>query len=167
MPVAVHYLTPVGWRHKTNLWPKATKCLSRESAPLLPSPLRVYLKPLAGLLLLPTLALADLPSFEPEPGQHAQVQQHGERYFLQQPDGSRLALSIPEGNDAEAPSFAVEDYDFDGHPDLAISVPAGTTHRFDMGSEPEFTAIRLFNNAEGWVANFTGSDIASRFPLLP
>lgn len=82
-------------------------------------------RPLAGLLLLPTLALADLPSFEPEPGQRAQVQQHGERYFLQQPDGSRLELSIPEGNDAEAPSFAVEDYDFDGHPDLAISVPAG------------------------------------------
>lgn len=47
-----------------------------------------------------------------------------------------------------------------------ISVPAGTTHWFDMGSEPEFTAIRLFNNAEGWVANFTGSNIASQFPLL-
>lgn len=48
-----------------------------------------------------------------------------------------------------------------------ISVPAGTTHWFDMGSDPEFTAIRLFNNPEGWVANFTGNDIASRFPLLP
>ena len=47
-----------------------------------------------------------------------------------------------------------------------ISVPSGTTHWFDMGSEPEFSAIRLFNNAEGWVANFTGNDIASRFPLL-
>lgn len=48
-----------------------------------------------------------------------------------------------------------------------ISVPAGTTHWFDMGSEPEFTAIRLFNNPQGWVANFTGSDIACQFPLLP
>lgn len=47
-----------------------------------------------------------------------------------------------------------------------ISVPAGTTHWFDMGSEPEFTAIRLFNNAEGWVANFTGNPIAGKFPLL-
>ena len=36
-----------------------------------------------------------------------------------------MELSIPEGNDAEPPSFAVEDYDFDGHPDLAIRVPAG------------------------------------------
>ncbi|MBZ9613650.1 1,2-dihydroxy-3-keto-5-methylthiopentene dioxygenase [Rheinheimera maricola] len=47
-----------------------------------------------------------------------------------------------------------------------ISVPAGTTHWFDMGSEPEFSAIRLFSNPEGWLANFTGSDIARRFPLL-
>jgi 1,2-dihydroxy-3-keto-5-methylthiopentene dioxygenase len=47
-----------------------------------------------------------------------------------------------------------------------ISVPAGTKHWFDMGSDPEFTAIRLFNNQEGWVANFTGDTIASGFPKL-
>jgi 1,2-dihydroxy-3-keto-5-methylthiopentene dioxygenase len=45
-----------------------------------------------------------------------------------------------------------------------ISVPAGTTHWFDMGPSPFFIAIRLFTNPEGWVANFTGSDIAQRFP---
>ncbi len=47
-----------------------------------------------------------------------------------------------------------------------ISVPANTPHWFDMGSQPRFVAIRLFNNTEGWVANFTGSDIASRFSRL-
>jgi 1,2-dihydroxy-3-keto-5-methylthiopentene dioxygenase len=47
-----------------------------------------------------------------------------------------------------------------------ISVPAGTKHWFDMGADPEFTAIRLFNNQEGWVANFTGDTIASTFPKL-
>ncbi|MFP8968270.1 1,2-dihydroxy-3-keto-5-methylthiopentene dioxygenase [Pokkaliibacter sp. CJK22405] len=47
-----------------------------------------------------------------------------------------------------------------------ISVPENTPHWFDMGSEPTFTAIRLFNNTEGWVAHFTGSDIASQYPLL-
>jgi 1,2-dihydroxy-3-keto-5-methylthiopentene dioxygenase len=50
--------------------------------------------------------------------------------------------------------------------DDLISVPANTKHWFDMGPNPTFTAIRLFNNPEGWVANFTGDDIASRFPLL-
>ena len=45
-----------------------------------------------------------------------------------------------------------------------IGVPDGTTHWFDMGPEPHFIAIRLFTNVEGWVANFTGSDIAQRFP---
>ena len=47
-----------------------------------------------------------------------------------------------------------------------ISVPAGTRHWFDMGERPHFVAIRLFNNAEGWVAKFTGDEIAKRFPLL-
>ena len=47
-----------------------------------------------------------------------------------------------------------------------ISVPAGTKHWFDMGADPEFTAIRLFNNQEGWVANFTGDPIAGGFPKL-
>jgi 1,2-dihydroxy-3-keto-5-methylthiopentene dioxygenase len=47
-----------------------------------------------------------------------------------------------------------------------ISVPAGTKHWFDMGSQPAFCAIRFFDNPEGWVAQFTGDAIASRYPLL-
>lgn len=47
-----------------------------------------------------------------------------------------------------------------------ISVPAGVTHWFDMGENPRFKCIRLFTNPEGWVAHFTGSDIADRFPRL-
>lgn len=47
-----------------------------------------------------------------------------------------------------------------------ISVPHGITHWFDMGSEPEFTCIRLFTNPEGWVAEFTGSDIATKVPNM-
>jgi len=45
-----------------------------------------------------------------------------------------------------------------------ISVPDGTRHWFDMGPEPEFTCIRLFSNPEGWVASFTGEEIASALP---
>jgi 1,2-dihydroxy-3-keto-5-methylthiopentene dioxygenase len=45
-----------------------------------------------------------------------------------------------------------------------IGVPANTTHWFDMGPTPEFAAIRMFIDPSGWVANFTGNDIASRFP---
>ena len=50
--------------------------------------------------------------------------------------------------------------------DDLISVPANTRHWFDMGPNPNFTAIRLFNNPEGWVAQFTGSNIAESFPYL-
>lgn len=47
-----------------------------------------------------------------------------------------------------------------------LSVPAHTTHWFDMGPNPAFKCIRLFTTPEGWVAQFTGRDIASRFPRL-
>lgn len=45
-----------------------------------------------------------------------------------------------------------------------ISVPDGTTHWFDMGPAPSFVAIRFFTNPDGWIGDFTGSDIAQRFP---
>lgn len=44
-----------------------------------------------------------------------------------------------------------------------LSVPAGTTHWFDMGTRPHFAAIRFFKTPDGWVGNFTGSDIAGTF----
>ncbi|MGZ5052818.1 MAG: 1,2-dihydroxy-3-keto-5-methylthiopentene dioxygenase [Methylobacter sp.] len=47
-----------------------------------------------------------------------------------------------------------------------ISVPANATHWFDMGENPKFKCIRLFTTQEGWVADFTGSDIAKSFPTL-
>lgn len=47
-----------------------------------------------------------------------------------------------------------------------ISVPAGAKHWFDMGEHPRFTAIRLFNNPEGWVAHYTGDTVTALYPLL-
>ena len=47
-----------------------------------------------------------------------------------------------------------------------IGVPDGTRHWFDMSESPYFVAIRLFTNKEGWVASFTGSDIAGQFPRM-
>ena len=46
-----------------------------------------------------------------------------------------------------------------------ISVPQGVPHWFDMSEKPDFTCIRLFNNPEGWVANYTESGIDKKFPL--
>ena len=47
-----------------------------------------------------------------------------------------------------------------------ISVPANTRHWFDMGENPEFTCIRFFTTPDGWVADFTGSEIARTFPTF-
>lgn len=47
-----------------------------------------------------------------------------------------------------------------------VNVPAGTTHWFDTGPAPSFTAIRLFVDPAGWVAHYTGSPIATQYPLF-
>ncbi|HEY9425033.1 MAG TPA: cupin [Microterricola sp.] len=44
-----------------------------------------------------------------------------------------------------------------------ISVPANTTHWFDMGTQPAYVSVRFFHDDDGWVGNFTGSDIATSF----
>lgn len=44
-----------------------------------------------------------------------------------------------------------------------LSVPADTTHWFDMGSRPNFVAIRFFHDDNGWVGHFTGNPIAENF----
>ncbi|WP_405496688.1 1,2-dihydroxy-3-keto-5-methylthiopentene dioxygenase [Streptomyces sp. NBC_00096] len=49
------------------------------------------------------------------------------------------------------------------HGDL-LGVPKGTTHWFDMGTRPAFTAIRFFHEEDGWIGTFTGSGVSGRFP---
>ena len=49
--------------------------------------------------------------------------------------------------------------------DLLV-IPAGMAHWFDMGENPHFVALRLFDTAQGGVPELTGDDIARRFPGL-
>lgn len=46
-----------------------------------------------------------------------------------------------------------------------LLVPAGTPHFFDAGEHPELDALRLFSQAEGWLAEPTGV-AAPHLPLL-
>lgn len=45
-----------------------------------------------------------------------------------------------------------------------ISVPEGIPHWFDAGTAPDVVALRVFTDTAGWIANYTGDEIARRFP---
>ncbi|MCS4249700.1 acireductone dioxygenase [Pseudomonas sp. BIGb0164] len=47
-----------------------------------------------------------------------------------------------------------------------LLIPAGLPHWFDMGENPHFVALRMFDTAQGWVPMFTGDTLASGFPGL-
>ncbi|MBE7926789.1 1,2-dihydroxy-3-keto-5-methylthiopentene dioxygenase [Pseudomonas saudiphocaensis] len=49
--------------------------------------------------------------------------------------------------------------------DLLV-IPAAVRHWFDKGENPYLIAICLFKTTEGRIPQFTGEDIASRFPRL-
>lgn len=55
-------------------------------------------------------------------------------------------------------------YQVVGTADDLLSVPQGTKHWFDGGSEGNFTVIRLFNDPQGWVAHYTGDTVADGVP---
>lgn len=40
-----------------------------------------------------------------------------------------------------------------------ISVPARTAHWFDMGADPDVTAIRVFIDTSGWIPEYTDSGV--------
>ena len=46
-----------------------------------------------------------------------------------------------------------------------IAVPANIRHWFDAGTEPDFTALRVFTDTSGWVPHYTGDAISARFPV--
>lgn len=47
-----------------------------------------------------------------------------------------------------------------------LSVPAGTTHWFDMGTVPDFCVIRFFEEEDGWIGSFTDSGASIPIPQL-
>jgi 1,2-dihydroxy-3-keto-5-methylthiopentene dioxygenase len=55
-------------------------------------------------------------------------------------------------------------YQVVGTADDLLSVPVGTKHWFDGGTEGNFTVIRLFTDVKGWVAHYTGDTIADGVP---
>ncbi len=55
-------------------------------------------------------------------------------------------------------------YQIVGTADDLLSVPQGTKHWFDGGADGNFTVIRLFNDPKGWIAHYTGDDIAVSVP---
>ncbi|MBQ6642790.1 MAG: cupin [Saccharopolyspora sp.] len=45
-----------------------------------------------------------------------------------------------------------------------LSVPAYTTHWFDMGTSPDSVSIRFFHDDDGWIGEFLNTDTAEKFP---
>jgi 1,2-dihydroxy-3-keto-5-methylthiopentene dioxygenase len=123
--------------------------------------LKAYEGPVSKLMRDRGFVTADVISVQPDTPNTPELRKkflnehtHGEdeaRFFV---DGSGLFYIHTGG---KVYGLLCERGDF-------IDIPPRTKHWFDMGPRPLLKCIRTFTTPEGWVADFTGSDIASRFP---
>ena len=117
---------------------------------------------LALALLAPAASQAEpiVRSFEVRPGGELEVDTDTGSIEISGHDADEIVVETELGKSGKWFSWG----DNSGHVTYDISVPANTTHWFDMGESPDFKCIRFFTTPDGWQGNFTGSDIATRFP---
>lgn len=97
----------------------------------------------------------DMPNLDAARQKFLKEHRHSEdevRFFV---EGKGYFWFNLENND---PIFAVL-----CEPGDLISVPARTAHWFDMGANPDVTAIRMFIDPSGWVPQYTESGIEARY----
>ena len=96
----------------------------------------------------------DTPGLQEMMAKFAQEHMHGEDEVRFIVEGHGLLHVHPE----EGPILALE-----VEPGDLISVPAGTLHWFVLCSDQQVRAVRLFQNPEGWVPNYTESGLETRY----
>jgi 1,2-dihydroxy-3-keto-5-methylthiopentene dioxygenase len=123
--------------------------------------LAAYAADVARLKELCGFATADVISVRPSTPNHAELRK---KFLDEHTHSEDEARFFVEGHGMFCVHHESRVFAFVCEKGDLLNVPAGTPHWFDMGPTPHFTCIRLFTNPSGWVASFTGSDIAARFP---
>ncbi len=125
--------------------------------------LAAYAEPIERLKRDGGYVTADVISLAPDHPQAAELRQ---KFLHEHTHAEDEVRFFAAGQGLFTLHIASEVYELHATAGDLISVPAGTRHWFDMSPTPSFVAVRIFTNPAGWVAEFTGDDIASRFPRL-
>ena len=106
----------------------------------------------------------DVVSMHPE---HPQKQAFREKFLREHRHSEDEVRFFVDGAGLFTLHIDTQEFEARGQNDDRSSGPAKPPHWFDMGTEPSFSAIRLFKDPAGWVADYTGSDIADSFARFP
>ncbi|APR80999.1 1,2-dihydroxy-3-keto-5-methylthiopentene dioxygenase [Minicystis rosea] len=151
-------LAPAGIRFER--WRAATELASDATQDAI---LAAYAESVAALKRASGFATTDVIRVHPETPNHAELRK---KFLAEHAHSEDEARFFVEGAGLFTIHHERAVYGILCEAGDLINVPAGIPHWFDMGPRPRFTSIRLFTSPEGWVARFTGSDIADRFPRL-
>ena len=140
-------------------WPRVQLPADADDAAILAA----YREPLAALQAAGDYPRVEISSVCPDQADRAELR---DRYLAEHRHAGAEARFFVAGQGLFSLHIADHVYEILCERGDLLVIPANTWHWFDMGERPCYATLRLLGQANGWQAEYSGDEIASRFNRL-
>ncbi len=140
-------------------WPRVQLPADADDAAIL----AVYREPLAALQAAGDYPRVEISRVCPDQADRAELR---DRYLAEHRHAGAEARLFVAGQGLFSLHIADHVYEILCERGDLLVIPANTWHWFDMGERPSYVTLRLLGQANGWQAEYSGDEIASRFNRL-
>lgn len=140
-------------------WPRVQLPADADDAAILAA----YREPLAALQAAGDYPRVEISRVCPDQADRAELR---DRYLAEHRHAGAEARFFVAGQGLFSLHIADHVYEVLCERGDLLVIPANTWHWFDMGERPSYVTLRLLGQADGWQAEYSGDEIASRFNRL-
>ena len=140
-------------------WPRVQLPADADDAAILAA----YREPLAALQAAGDYPRVEISRVCPDQADRAELR---DRYLAEHRHAGAEARFFVAGQGLFSLHIADHVYEILCERGDLLVIPANTWHWFDMGERPSYVTLRLLGQADGWQAEYSGDEIASRFNRL-
>ncbi len=140
-------------------WPRVQLPADADDAAILAA----YREPLAALQTAGDYPRVEISRVCPDQADRAELR---DRYLAEHRHAGAEARFFVAGQGLFSLHIADHVYEILCERGDLLVIPANTWHWFDMGERPCYATLRLLGQANGWQAEYSGDEIASRFNRL-
>lgn len=140
-------------------WPRVQLPADADDAAILAA----YREPLAALQAAGDYPRVEISRVCPDQADRAELR---DRYLAEHRHAGAEARFFVAGQGLFSLHIADHVYEILCERGDLLVIPANTWHWFDMGERPSYVTLRLLWQADGWQAEYSGDEIASRFNRL-
>lgn len=140
-------------------WPRVQLPADADDAAILAA----YREPLAALHAAGDYPRVEISRVCPDQADRAELR---DRYLAEHRHAGAEARFFVAGQGLFSLHIADHVYEILCERGDLLVIPANTWHWFDMGERPSYVTLRMLGQADGWQAEYSGDEIASRFNRL-